>query len=295
MDDANYTVAQTAIQAALSSKPDHLEALSLQELLQLRAASSAGWKTEAIDWHSAIEKILGHLQPLKNEIYVSESLEDPDSDELDQLEWLIRSRNSIVGALANSLAEAVEQNPKLLSALASQANSVVITMLLEAENCFHPKHRQASFTLIQQLSNKGLVYNLLVDEIQNPDAAIRKQAIKHLGNLKDPRLIRELEFVLKKKDESPDVLYEAIVALEGLKDQQMIIPALKLATRTNVAQVRMLAAKLLGLLNAKDPIADLVRLLADANEYVKKQRDDRPDSDWAVINQSFDCGTRFRG
>ena len=269
MDDANYAVAQTAIQAVLSSKPDHLEAQSLQELLQLRAASDRGWKTEVIDWHSAIQRILGYLQPLKNEIEISESLEDPDSDELDQLEWLVRSRNSIAGAFANSLAEAVEQNPKLLSALASQANSVVITVLLEAENCFHPKHRQASSTLIQQLSNKELVYNLLVDEIQNPDAAIRKQAIKHLGNLKNPRFIRELESVLKKKDESPDVLYEAIVALEGLKDQQMIIPALKLATRTNVAQVRMLAAKLLGLLNAEDSIADLVRLLADANEYVK--------------------------
>jgi HEAT repeat protein len=269
MDDANYAVAQSAIQAVLSSKPNHLEALSLQALLRLRAASGTGWKTEAIDWHSAIEKIIGHLQPLKNEIEISESLEDPDSDELDELEWLIRSRNSIVGIFANQLAEAVEQNPKLLSALASQADSEVTAVLLEAENCFHPKHRQASSTLIQQLNNKELLYNLLLDEIQNPDAAIRKQAIKHLGNLKDPRLIGELEFVLKKKDESPEVLYEAIVALEGLKDQQMIIPALKLATRTNVAQVRMLAAKLLGLLNAKDSIADLVRLLADANEYVK--------------------------
>ena len=269
MDDANYGVAKTAIQTVLSSKPSHIEAQSLQELIQLRATSGTGWKTEAIAWHSSIQKILGFLQPLKDEIEVSESLEDPDSDELDKLEWLVRSRNSIVGAFANSLAEATAQDPTLLSALASQANSVVIRLLLEAENCFHPKHRHASSTLVQQLSNKELVYNLMVAEIQNPDATIRKQAIKHLGNLKNPRLIRELESVLEKKDESPDVLYEAIVALEGLKDPQMIIPALKLATRTNVAQVRMLAAKLLGLLNAEDSIADLVRLLADANEYVK--------------------------
>ena len=269
MDDANYAAAQTAIQTVLSSKPNHLEAQSLQGLLRLRATSGVGWKTEANDWHSAIQDVLGNLQPLKKEIEVLESLEDPDSDELDQLEWLIRSRNSILGACANALAEATEQNPQLLSALASQANSVVITALLEAENCSHPKHRQASSTLIQQLGNKELVFNLLVEEIQNPDPAIRKQAIKHLANLKNPKLIRELESVLKKKDESPDVLYEAIVALEGLKDQQLIIPALKLATRTNVAQVRMLSAKMLGLLNAEDSIADLVQLLADANEYVK--------------------------
>ena len=269
MDDANYTVAQTAVQTVLSGKPNHLEAQSLQVLLQLRATSGKGWKTKAIDWHNVIQNILGNLQPLKEEIEAAESLEDPDSDELDQLEWLVRSRNSIVGALANSLAEAVEQNAQLLQTLASLSDSVVITALLEAENCFHPKHRQASSTLIQQLGNEDLVYNLVVNEIQNPDPAIRKQAIKHLGDLKDPRLIRELESVLKKKDESPDVLYEAIVALEGLKSRQGIIPALKLATRTNVAQVRMLAAKLLGQLNAEDSIADLVRLLADANEFVK--------------------------
>lgn len=269
MDNANYAVAQTAIQTVLSSKPNHLEAQSLKVLLQLRATSGKGWKTKAIDWHNAIQKILGNLQPLKDEIEASETLEDPDSDELDQLEWLVRSRNSIVGAFANALAEAAEQNTQLISTLASQPNSVVITALLEAENCFHPQHRQASSALIQQLNNQDLVYNLMINEIQNSDAAIRKQAIKHLGDLKDPRLIRELESVLNKKDESADVLYEAIVALEGLKDQQSIIPALKLATRTNVAQVRMLAAKLLGILKSEDSIVDLVRLLADANEHVK--------------------------
>lgn len=269
MDDAKYAAAQTAIQTVLSSKPNHREAQSLQELLRLRATSGVGWKTETNDWHSAIQDVLSNLQPLKREMEVLESLEDPDSDELDQLEWLIRSRNSIVGACANVLAEAAEQDPDLLSALAGKANSVVITALLEAENCSHPKHRKASSILIQQLGNNELVYELLAEEIQNSDPAIRKQAIKHLANLKNPKLIGELESVLRKKDESPDVLYEAIAALEGLKNQQTIIPALQLATRTNAAQVRMLAAKMLGLLNAEDSIADLVRLLADANEYVK--------------------------
>ena len=267
----NYTAAQSSTQTALSRKPNHPEAQSLQQIFQLRAPSGEGWKTEPTNWHGAIQKILDYLQPLKAEIKTYKALDDPDSDDLDRLEWLVRSRHSITGTLAASFAEAVEQNPNLLSALINQTDPVVITALLDAENCFNLEPRQVAAGLIQQLGDEASVYNLLVNEIQNSDAAIRKQAVKHLGNLRDPKLIPELESILKNKSESPDVLYEAILVLEPLIDQNdhPILPALKLATRTNAAQVRMHAAKLLGLLKVENAIGDLIRLLADSNEHVK--------------------------
>ncbi len=285
----NYPAAKTAVQTALSHKPGLPEAQSLQLLLQLHATSGEGWKTEAADWQGAIQKVLGYLQPLKEEIKTLEVLEDPDSDDLDRLERLVRARNSIAGLLANSLAEATVQNPKLLSDLVNQADTGVITALLEAEKCFEPAPRKAAERLIQQRGTEGPVTDLLIKETRNPDAAIRKQAVKHLGDLKEPKLLPIFESVLKNKNEAAGVLYNVIVALERLKDEPpppgggpmgeslspprgrggTIVPALKLATQTNVAQVRMHAAKLLGLLKAEDAITDLIRLSSDSNTYVK--------------------------
>jgi len=108
----------------------------------------------------------------------------------------------------------------------------------------------------------------LIKETKNPDAKIRKQAVRHLGDLKEAKFIPVLESIFKNKNESPDVLYAAIVALEKLKDQP-IVEALKLATQTNSAQIRMHAAKLLGQLKAEDSVLELIRLLADTNDYVK--------------------------
>ena len=97
----------------------------------------------------------------------------------------------------------------------------------------------------------------MTEATQNQDAAIRRQAVKHLGDLKDPELIPQFESILRNKNESPDVLYNTIIAVEQIKDKP-ILSALKLATRTNAAQVRMHAAKLIGRLKAEDAIADLI-------------------------------------
>ncbi|MCZ6677693.1 MAG: HEAT repeat domain-containing protein [Candidatus Poribacteria bacterium] len=264
---ANYTAAQSAVQTALANKPNLPEAQSLQQVLQLRTAS--GWKTEATHWQAAIQKVQDYLQPLNEAIKTLEAQEDPDSDDLDRLERLIRSRNSITGFLATSLAEAADKNATLVSDVVNQTGSAAITLLLEAEKCFNPTGRQAAAALIQSLGNTSSVSNLLIEATQHPDAAIRRQAVQHLGNLEDPHLIPVFESILKNKDESPDILYNVITALERLK-YEPIIPALKLATQTNAAQARRHAAKLIGQLKAKEAIADLISLLADSDSYVKK-------------------------
>ena len=256
----------SAVQTALSRKSDHPEAQSLQHLLQLRTPS--GWKTEATTWETAIQKVLRGLQPLNTEIQALESHEDPDSDDLERLERLIRSRNSIMGFLAIALTEAAKRDVELPSNLVDQPESAVITALLEAEKCFNSVPRGAAAMLIHSFGNTSSVSNLLIQETRNTDAEIRRQAVRHLGDLKAPEFIPVFESILKNKDESPDVLYNVITALEQLKSQP-IRPALRLATRTNAARARMHAAKLLGQLKAEDSITDLLLLLADSDNYVK--------------------------
>ena len=259
---ADYTAARSAIETA----PDLPETRSLRALLQLHTA--AGWSTEVAAWHGTIQKVVDYLQPLNESIQTLETQEDPDSDDLDRLERLIRSRNSIAGLLANSLAIAAEKNTNLLSELVSQTDSAAIIGLLEAEKCFDPTASGAAMMLIQKLGNTPTVSDLLISTTQHPDADIRKGAVKHLGDLGDPKLIPTFESILKNKNESPYVLYNVIVALGRLKDQP-IVPALKLATQTNAAQVRMHAAKLIGQLKAEEAIPSLIHLLADLDVYVR--------------------------
>ena len=259
---ADYAAARSAIETA----PDIPETRSLRALLQLHTAS--GWSTDAAAWHGTIQRVVEYLQPLNKDIKTLETQEDPDSDDLDRLERLIRSRNSIAGLLANGLAAAAEKSANLPSELVNQPDSAAIIGLLEAEKCFDSKASGAAMTLIQKLGNAPPVSSLLISATQHPDADVRKGAVKHLGDLEDPKLIPTFESILKNKDESPYVLYNVIVALERLREEP-IVPALKLATQTNSGQVRMHAAKLIGQLKAEEAIPSLIHLLADLDAHVR--------------------------
>ena len=259
---ADYTAAQGAIETA----PDLPETRSLRALLRLHSAS--GWSTDMTAWHDTVQKVVEYLQPLNADIKILETQEDPDSDDLDRLERLIRSRNSIAGLLATSLAAATQKSANLPSELINQSDSAVIVGLLEAEKCFDAGASGAAMTLIKNLGNTPTVSNLLISATQHPDADIRKGAVRHLGDLSDPKLIPTFESILKNKNESPYVLYNVIVALERLREEP-IVPALKLATQTNAGQVRMHAAKLIGQLKAEEALSSLIHLLADLDANVR--------------------------
>ena len=259
---ADYAAARSAIETA----PDLPETRSLRALLQLHTGS--GWSTDVAAWNGTIQKVVDDLQPLNKDIKTLETQEDPDSDDLDRLERLIRSRNSIAGFLANSLAAAAEKSANLPSELINQPDSAAIIGLLEAEKCFDPTASGAAMMLIQKLGNTPTVSDLLISATQHPDADIRKGAVKHLADLEDPKLIPTFESILKNKNESPYVLYNVIVALERLKEEP-IVPALKLATQTNAAQVRLHAAKLIGQLKAEEALPSLIHLLADLDAHVR--------------------------
>lgn len=260
--EGDYSAVQSAVERALANNPKQAEALSLQQLLRLRSSS------EVAAWQSGLEQVLSHLKPLNEVIQEISDQEDPDSDELDRQERLIRSRNSISGFLVDSFAETAGKQSSLLSDLVNQPNSVIITALLEGEKCFQPAPRETATRLIQEATKDNAVIKLLIQATQHPDARIRREAIKHLGNLKSVELISIFEAVLKTKDESPDVLYRVIVALEKLKGEAEVLPALKEATKTNTTQVRIHAAKLIGQLKAEEGIDEVIRLLADSNSYV---------------------------
>ena len=259
---ADYAAAQGAIETA----PDLPETRSLRALLRLHSAS--GWSTDMAAWHDTVQQVVEYLQPLNADIKTLETQEDPDSDDLDRLERLIRSRNSIAGLLATSLAAATEKDTNLPSELINQSDSAAIVGLLEAEKCFDAEARGAAMTLIKNLGNTPTVSNLLISATQHPDADIRKGAVRHLGDLSDPKLIPTFESILKNKNESPYVLYNVIVALERLREEP-IVPALKLATQTNAGQVRMHAAKLIGQLKAEEALPSLIHLLADLDANVR--------------------------
>ena len=259
---ADYTAVQSAVEKALASDATQLEAQCLNLLLELRVSANAG------TWQRGLITVMNRLETLNQQIQEIANMEDPDSDELDRQERLIRSRNSIGGFLAHSFAASLEQDSLLLKRLADQTDPLIITALLESQKCFQPEPRQTAARLIQGAVKNDTVVKLLIQSIQSPDPRIRQSAIKHLGNLNRSGLIPIFESVLRNKSESPDVIYSVIIALEKLKGQATI-PALRLATRTNSTQARTHAAKLLGHLKAENGIGDLIRLLADANLHVK--------------------------
>ncbi len=279
----DYASAISSVQSTLSNDADNQEARYLKRLLQLRES------TDTDNWHQAIAQIVRHLETLNTEIHSIQLLDDPDSDDLNRQERLRRSRNSISGLIATTLAIAYERQPSLLTNLANKPDAVVVTALLEAQKCYQPAVHTVVDELLQKLHNtaKGTESDftlLLIKSTQNRDPHIRSAAIQELGKLKNADLIPTYRSILTKPDEAPEVAYSAIVAVaalcqpdEGSRDippnaapYVKIASTLQLAARNNNAQVRMHAAKLLGRLQSENAVDALIKLLADSNGYVKE-------------------------
>ena len=279
----DYASAVSSVQSTLSNDADNQEARYLNRLLQLRES------TDTDKWHQAIAQIVRHLETLNTEIHSIQLLDDPDSDDLNRQERLRRSRNSISGLIATTLAIAYEKQPSLLTNLANKSDAVVVTALLEAQKCYQPAVHTVVDELLQKLHNtpegtESDFTRLLIKSTQNRDPHIRSAAIQELGKLKNADLIPTYRSILTKIDEPPEVAYSAIVAIgalcqpdEGSRDippnvapYVKIASILQLAARNNNAQVRMHAAKLLGRLQSENAVDALIKLLADSNGYVKE-------------------------
>ena len=261
----DYAAAQAAVQKTDSGNE---EAQHLKAFLQHRT------RTETQGWHQAIAQSNAYLETLSADILAISVLEDPDSDDLDQQERLIRAQNSISGLFAVSLAEAVEKRAELLTELVAHPDAAVVQALLAAEKCYQPNARAAVAQLMTKLGSGNTVIELLQQATHHKDPAIQKEAVRYLGAHQKPELILTFEDALTETVNTPEVAYRAIVALEqlassGAASGAAIVPGLQLALKNNSAQVRMHAAKLLGSIQDASAIPDLVRLLADPNSYVK--------------------------
>ena len=260
----DYAAAQTAVQR---TDTGNQEAQHLKAFLQNRT------RTETESWHQAIAQSNVYLETLTTDIHTISLQEDPDSDELDRQERLVRSQHSISGLFALSLAQAVEKRAELLPELVAHTDATVVIGLLAAEKCYQPEARAAVAELTTKLGNGEAVVQLLRQATQHKDPTVQKEAIRHLGAMRNPELIPIFEQVLATTENTPEVAYRAIVALEqsmsAAPERTAIVPGLQLALRNNSAQVRMHAAKLLGRIQTEDAVPDLVRLLADPNGYVK--------------------------
>ena len=261
---ADYTAAETAIQRIDAGNQ---EAQHLKAFLQNRT------RTETEGWHQAIAQANTYLETLAADILAISLQEDPDSDELDRQERLVRSQNAISGLFAVSLAEAVEKRAELLAELVAHADAAVVIGLLAAEKCYQPNARAAVSELMTKLGNGEAVVELLRQATHHKDTAVQKEAVRYLGAMRKPELIPIFEEALAETKNTPEVAYRAIIALEqsirSAAEGAAIVPGLQLALRNNSAQVRMHAAKLLGGLQTETAVPDLVRLLADPNSYVK--------------------------
>ena len=260
----DYAAAEVAVQ---KTGAGNQEARHLKAFLQNRT------RTETEGWHQAIAQSNAYLETLATDIFAISLQEDPDSDELDRQERLVRSQNAISGLFAVSLAEAVEKRQELLSELVAHADAAVVIGILAAEKCYQPNALTAVSKLATKLGGGEAVVQLLWQAIHHNDTAIQKEAVRYLGAMRNPELIPIFEEALTETKNAPEVAYRAIVALEqamgSVADSAAIMPGLQLALRNNSAQVRMHAAKLLGNIQAETAVPDLVRLLADPNSYVK--------------------------
>ena len=265
----DYAAAQTAVQKIDTGNQ---EARHLKAFLQNRT------RAEAESWHQAIAQSNAYLETLATDIHAISLQEDPDSDELDRQERLVRSQNSISGLFAVSLAEAVEKRSGLLSELVAHPDAAVVIGILAAEKCYQPNVLAAVSELRAKLGDGEAVVERLRQAMHHKDTAIQKEAVRYLGAMRNPELIPIFEETLAATTSTPEVAYRAIVALEqsiGSRGEvtsplsAAIVPGLQLALRNSSAQVRMHAAKLLGSIQAEAAIPDLVRLLSDPNSYVK--------------------------
>ena len=261
----DYAAAQAAVQ---KTDTGNQEARHLKAFLQNRT------RPEAESWHQAIAQSNAYLETLAADLRTISLMEDPDSDELDRQERLVRSQNAISGLFAVSLAEAVEKRPELLSELVAHSDAAVVIGLLSAEKCYQPNALTAVSELMTKLGNGEAVVELLQQAMHHQDTAIQKEAVRYLGAMRNPELIPIFEDALVSETKNdPEVAYRAILALEqaigAATERAAIVPGLQLALRNNSAQVRMHAAKLLGSIQAETAVPDLVRLLADPNSYVK--------------------------
>ena len=260
----DYAAAEVAVQ---KTDAGNQEARHLKAFLQNRT------RTETEGWHQAITQSNAYLETLATDIFAISLQEDPDSDELDGQERLVRSQNAISGLFAVSLAEAVEKRPELLSELVAYADAAVVIGLLTAEKCYQPNALAVVSKLATKLGDGEAVVQLLWQATHHNDTAIQKEAVRYLGAMRNPELIPIFEEALAETKNAPEVAYRAIVALEqamgSVAESAAIVPGLQLALRNNSAQVRMHAAKLLGNIQAETAVPDLVRLLADPNSYVK--------------------------
>ena len=261
----DYAAAQTAVQKTDAANQ---EAKHLKAFLQNRT------RTETEGWHQAIAQSNAYLETIAADILAISLMEDPDSDELDRQERLVRSQNAISGLFAVSLAEAVEKRPELLSELVAHSDAAVVIGLLAAEKCYQSNALAAVSKLMTKLGTGEAVVERLRQAMHHKDAAIQKEAVRYLGTMRNPELIPVFEGALVPETKNdPEVAYRAIVALEqsmgSVAESASIVPGLQLALRNNSAQVRMHAAKLLGSIQAETAVPDIVRLLADPNSYVK--------------------------
>jgi len=256
----DYKIARSAVETVLSENPGNVEAKCINTILNVRD------KKDADSWSKALDNVIEYLKPLKADIKRLESIPDPTSDDLDQLELYIRQRNSSAGFAALALAEANTEDNSLLNELSQNSGSTFIKLLLEASKSYDEDARNAAKKLVLAMGDSAI--QPLTDEFNNPEPAIRQKAVELVGKLGNPEVIDSIKELVSNPKEESEVIYSAVIALETLGGYEIVDP-LKLILKSNSSKARMHAAKLLGMMRLEEAVPYLLPLLGDDNSYAK--------------------------
>jgi len=247
------------VQAALQTEPDNAEALCFKEILSVRG------NPDPEAWRTALERCLNNVKPLEKEIKDLEAKEEPDEEDLKRLERLVRSRNYAMGFLAKSFADLMERKTGWAKPLLESSSDLVVRAMLIAGKCYDEDVRGKVEAVIREMGQSAV--RPLISELKSDDPLIKAQAVYYLGRLHAKEAIGPITDLTKPGSESYEVMYQVPIALELIGGETIVTP-LRNVLKSQYAQPKIYAVKLLAQMNAKEAIPDLVDRLADTNSYV---------------------------
>ncbi|MHB8088897.1 MAG: HEAT repeat domain-containing protein [Anaerolineaceae bacterium] len=111
------------------------------------------------------------------------------------------------------------------------------------------------------------VIDLLIVELQNPDANVRNGAVQALGKIDDPQVVEIL--ILALQDVDWHVRYTAAQDLGMYKDKRVVEPLIQALQEDMDNGVRFSAALSLGQIKDKRAVEALIEALKDQNDTVR--------------------------
>ena len=172
-EQVDYSNAKKAVESALASVPDSVEAMCLKEILSLHSESS--WTKDIDRWKSTIIVVQKMLSPLETGLQQLQVVEDPDSDQLDLLDLLIHSRNSVYSLIAYGLSDLFSGD--IDNGGNVKIDSSILRSLLEAQRCYNYQAKRLAFETINQFGMRVKTQLLDIFDGKDPPRPVNSEVL----------------------------------------------------------------------------------------------------------------------